>query len=42
MKVNGIKVHFKKADKAGHWWLLPVILATQEDCSSKPPQVNGS
>jgi hypothetical protein len=22
------------------WWLTPVILATQEDCGSKPAQVS--
>jgi hypothetical protein len=26
----------KLRQKAGSWWLMPVILATQEDCSSKP------
>jgi hypothetical protein len=27
---------------AGHWWLRPILLGTQEDHGSKPVQVNSS
>jgi hypothetical protein len=30
----------KKGILARHWWLTPIILPTQEDYSSKPPQAN--
>jgi hypothetical protein len=31
-----------KKKKARCWWLTPIILATQEDCSSQPAQANSS
>jgi hypothetical protein len=30
LKHRGKETNFKNKFKAGHWWLMPVILATQE------------
>jgi hypothetical protein len=27
---NGLNLHSKRSKKIGHWWLTPIILATQE------------
>jgi hypothetical protein len=32
----------KGVELAGHQWLIPIILATQEDLGSKPAQANSS
>jgi hypothetical protein len=41
------KSAFKNDQRAGHWWLKPVILAAQgaeiqEDCGSKPAWASSS
>jgi hypothetical protein len=38
--IPGSDVTLKYTREAGRWWLTPVILATQEDCSLKTAWAN--